>query len=174
MSPSWQEKRIQLNHDWFSRYIVSLNKWLGLMNQDLKDFSFETRFIEDVFVQWSDNEQEVLTLIGDFEKEMSPRSLFYLPPLSRCDENTKSWLTIMVHELWCCRYPVKEWVNTAIKNAKTAKSFNDKIQIVLKTHPEFRLSEELRPWYEEFQNFRDACKVLSESISKFPREVKII
>jgi hypothetical protein len=102
---NWTKRRNAWSHDWLkNRFLPALAKLVNIMNGRVNDPSFHNRFIKEILPNWKTEIQEARGLIESFEADMSPRSLFSYPPLSRCAEATLTWLPDLVHILWLFRY----------------------------------------------------------------------
>lgn len=174
MTPIWQKRRCEFNHDWIkNKYLQALFDWRSLLNDEQEDVELEKTFVSDVLPQWESHEKEALNLPKDFEIEMSPKVLFKEPPLSRFDEDTKNWLGELIHELWLVRCSVKSLIADAENKAENTKQAYKKLQEALKTCADTKSVELLRPLKPLFDEFCACCEALAKSIEKFPGEIKV-
>lgn len=173
MKPCWQKRRSEFNHDWLkNRFMSALASWINLLDDRIEDAALEDSFVTFTLSEWEFHRQEAVALPGDFEREMSPSSLFDLQPLSQCDNNTKQWLGELAHYLWLTRNPVDEWVANATERAKDVDAVYTRLQAALKDCTDVRSAEALRPLRNRFVEFRERCQELARAIEKFPSEVK--
>lgn len=94
----WQQKRNRLNHDRLKNglclEVARLKNILrGEVEVDPKDA------VPDL-TQWRGLFDEIRALVSAFPIEMSPRCLFNEGPLSACDQETKDWLSVVIHDSW--------------------------------------------------------------------------
>jgi len=170
---SWQKRRIKFNHDWLKRYIPALSSWLNLLDEKIEDPELEESFISLILPQWEQHSKEAMSLPKDFEQEMSPRTMFDHPPLSKCDTETKQWMSDLVHALWLKRYPVEEWVSDAMTRAMETNKAYQKLYKCFQGYTHITSLEIYRSFRDQFFEFQTSCQALSLAINKFPNEVKV-
>ena len=166
---NWQKRRAQFNHDWLkNQFMPALDKWLNLLDDKIEDPNFERSFTLSVLPEWHSHRDEALAIVSDFEQQMSPQSLFEREPLSRSDEDTKKWLGELVHHLWLERYPVKEWITNASAAVENADTAYTQLQQQLQQCSNIQSAQVLRPFREQFAEFRKNCQDLARAIEQFP------
>jgi hypothetical protein len=172
---SWQKRRNAFNHDWLkNQFMPALAKFINLLGDRIEDHDFEVSFITQILPSWDSNWREALLLAQDFERGMSPRQMFDYLPLARCAEENKRWLHSLAHSLWLVRYPVREWVADTTIAAEEANSAYNRLQVALKKCDNIRSAEAIRPFREQFSDFRSRCQELATALSKFPNDVKVV
>jgi hypothetical protein len=178
----WNQRRSRLNHnDLQGTFIGALDGQASFLKKGVEDASIQEAedptkirtFLHDQFQQWTSLHADLSELLGQFHREMSPRSLFGQLLLSRCDERTKAWLPAVVHELWRIRYPV----DGLIADARTKLAAADAIWQELKAKIESTAGVEK---FEVFMQFRDnieslaaACRALGQAIHLLPHRVLV-
>jgi hypothetical protein len=171
----WQKTRSAFNHDWLkNQYMPALGKYLNLIDDHIEDTEFERLFISQVLPEWEDHREEAVALARDFEREMSPRRLFYQSSLMQCDEDTKQWLGSLIHELWSRRYPVKQWVEDALSAVKQTDDAYQKLQASLQNGVDTSSAAEIRPLRDQIAALRTQCQILANAISIFPAEQRVL
>lgn len=172
---SWQKRRSEFNHDWLkNQYLTALGSWLNLLDLKISDPVLESSFIKGVLPQWENRGPEALCLAASFEQEMSPRCLFNHFPLSQCDDDTKSWLGDLIHNLWLVRYKVKDLVQRVNIEAEEANKVYNHLQTVLHGCEDIQSVSALVFLREPFADFRTRCQNLAKAIEVFPTEIKVI
>lgn len=172
--PKWQKHRAEFNHDWLKNvYLIRIDEFLNLLDDKIEDHELEKRFVSDILKSWESHAKEAEKLIIDFEGEMSPRTLFDHPPLSRCRDSRKEWLAELVHQLWLARYPVTEWISNASTCAKDVERAYKELLKELGGCKDIQSAEALRPFRRSFSEFRNCCQALATSIEQFHNEVKV-
>jgi hypothetical protein len=174
MTRLWHKRRSEFNHDWLkNRYMPALAKFLNLLDDKVEDEDFERAFVSSIFPEWEAHQEEVMCILRDFESEMSPKTLFCQPPLSKCDEQTKQWLGDLVHSLWLAKYPIKQWIEKAIMAANRVDMTYHHTVKTLESCTDTQSAQTLRRFYSMFDGYRRDCQELAIAIEKFPSEVKI-
>jgi len=175
MLTSWQKKRSSFNHDWLKNgYILRLSEWLNLLDDKIEDPELENSFVDKVLTTWELQRSEAMSLPIDFKKEMSPTVLFNDLPLSNCDDETKTWLGDIIHNLWLVRYSVNELTSTVIKCANDTDAAYQSLQKALKGCKDTKYIETLRSYRGFFADLLDKCRFLAAAIEKLPNEVKAV
>jgi hypothetical protein len=176
MKPSWGRRRTTFNHDWLQNYfVISLSRFLNLLRNVTEDPEYERTFVPTVLTTWEAERENAKALIEDFEREMSPRQLFQLPPLSRCSEETQRWLPDLIESLWLSRNKISELVATADCAYNQADASYERLRQTLELRrADTQSADSLRPFFHEFAEFRERCQDLARALSNFPREVKVV
>lgn len=176
MKPSWAKRRTIFNHDWLQNYfVISLSRFLNLLRNITEDPEYERTFVSVVLTTWETERENARSLIDDFERDMSPQQLFQVLPLSRCDQETQRWLPSLIHSLWLSRNKISELVeagNTAYNQAD--ESYELLRETLDRGCSDTQSVESLRPFCQEFTDFRERCQHLAKVLSSFPREVKVV
>lgn len=171
----WQKLRGRFNHDWLkNQYMPALAKYLNILDDRVEDEEFERSFVSEILPEWEHHRAEALMLARDFEGALSPRCLFEMPPLSRCDETTRQWLGDLAHALWLRRYPVEQWVSAAIAAIESADHAYRRLRELLQESQEDDdAAQATRAHHEQFVEFRALCQNLANAVSRFPSEIKV-
>ncbi len=171
---SWQQQRSRLNHDWLKNQLLpALTAVVRVVDGEVESGNPEGEVEELDLGDWTEQRAEIQTLLDTFEVRMSPRSLFERPPLSRCNEETKTWLPDLVHELWRARYPVQEWVEAAGNALKEADAAQQGLVAALASCQRPLTMDELRRLGPDIRRFRSACQRLAACIESFPSRVLV-
>jgi hypothetical protein len=174
MIPNWQRRRGAFNHDWLkNQYILAIDAWINLLKGEIADSEFEKRFMREIFVQWESGRKQAMTLVEDFEREMSPRRLLDLVPLARGDDATKAWLGELIHYLWWHRYAVETIVAETRWAIDRANLAYEGIREFVNAACNIEAAESFRPLESQFLEFRASCMGLANAIEDFPNEIRI-
>lgn len=174
MQNEWQIRRSAFNHDWLkNEFLNALKAFITLLDYRAPDSGEIQTFLHEALPAWPQKAAEAKWLIDSFEAEMSPKRFFDVPPLCNCDEETKSWLPEIVHDLWLARYPVGELIHTG---HDALAGVSEKYQAL---RPDALRAEKtpfdrLRGMKPAFLALRDACDALSVVLSQMDIKVKRI
>ena len=161
---TWQRRRNRLNHDWLKiTFIIQLGALWNLTTGKREADSELVESCRDALREWSEHRLESRELIEAFRSEESPKALFSIPPLSNCDEDTRSWLPDYIHQHWLTAYPVETWIQDALKVWAEADECASKLQCAL-DRPKSKM-DTLAALVNEF---RHSASALSDAISRFP------
>jgi hypothetical protein len=174
MVNAWQRRRSEFNHDWLkNRYLPALSKWLNLLDGKIEDPAFESTFLKVIFGQWEEQSPRALKLVQDFEKEMSPRTLLEFPPLSILASSTKAWLGPLVHELWLARYPVRNWIDSAVAVVRSLDMAYERVLECLSERQTDVSVVQVGLCRPVFAEFRLDCHRLARAVEAFPSKVTV-
>jgi len=174
MIPAWQKRREEFNHKWLKNdLMMALGSWSKLLDGIDEDPETEKEFVGKYVKTWPMKQQEAAGLIDDFEKQMSPKTMFNEYPLSNCDEDTKKWLGDLVHQLWMVRCSVVSLVENAHASLRTVFLAHERLMAALKSCKDLITAREMKPFRKEFEDFRSACEKLGATIEKFPSDVLV-
>ena len=161
----WEIRRKDFNHDWLqNKFLNSLSAFIDRLQKSAPDLVRVSGFLEKGFPTWKSKQQEVQRIIESFEDCMSPQQLLNSAPLKRCNEETRKWLSNLLHGLWLSKCPVKEkskeWQEALIEVNKLYEELAAKIDLTepINLHPQFC---ELKVKY----------KILSKTLNNFPRYI---
>jgi hypothetical protein len=169
---NWQRRRAELNHDRLKN--DSLVYFGGLLN-NLKDNSIPVESAsEEVEAHLDDLGKTVASLrnlIAEFEVEMSPRILFCRAPLAGCSADTMAWLPDLCHKLWRRQNGIEDLTVKSLEKAAQLEQVIDEVRRCL-----------ANGWSEPHRNeiMRDLKQLvrvafaLSESVSRFPHEIRVL
>ncbi|MBK5275592.1 MAG: hypothetical protein JJE30_11140 [Desulfuromonadales bacterium] len=170
ISPQWQIDRGQLNHNWLQNgVVVALNHASGICTGTVRPRDITRSLSEDIN-RWQERSTELSSLLNRFVVEMSPRIYFNSPPLSRCPEETRSWLEPLTHELWLQR-GMREKIDAAKAAYQKADSAFQKIYAELSNLPSSPTTDDLKPACSQLQTLIARCQALADSISALPHRV---
>ncbi len=171
---SWQKRRGEFNHDWMkNRYLPALGKLQNLLDDFIEDDDFLEFFFEDIFPEWEFYSAEGRVLIERFEIEMSPRSLIDYEPFTILNNETRAWLSELVHHLWLMRYPVRRWIEDAFRCISDVDDAYEKIIKLLKECPDIHTIAALKPTRTMFEEYRNVCMRLAKAFEKFPSRILV-
>lgn len=174
MQENWQKRRSVFNHDWLkNQFMPALAKLINIIDHRVRDDNFVESFLTLTLPVWEPHLSELMSILRDFENEMSPRRLFDRLPLSGCSPQTREWLASVTHSLWLRRKPVDQWIAEAIRQAEMTNSAYIRIRQKLQNGVTARTVGSLQPIRSQFAEFRDCCEALASAISQFPREVDV-
>jgi hypothetical protein len=174
MITNWENRRSKFNHDWLkNEYLPALGKWRRILNDEVVDDHFESKFLLEVLPLWKKKEGEIIKIVQDFEKEMSPAILFNKKSLSQCQPDMKESLKALVDALWRIRNPVSTWLeNSFFAIDSVSKSFYTLSEAFDGFNQVLRATE-CRIIADLFEEFRKNCIRLGDAVEKFPHEVLV-
>jgi len=173
---NWQKRRNKINHDDLKNdFALRVFKLANMLSGEVVDAKKMPSDTLQTMKEWSKLSIDIKGLINDFLKEMSPKSLFDILPLSRCDEETLSWLPDTVESEWKKQYAIDNLCNSAYINKKNADMCAEKICEYLKNGENSILqSNRNKETLENLViNFQHSIDGLSEAISRLPRRIMI-
>ena len=169
--PEWQLRRSELNHNWLkNRYLNRMSAAIQRLRNAGPGRKLALSFFVEDFREWEDKRGEANWLVENFEVQMSPKVLFDREPLSNVDAATKEWLPDLIHTLWVSRYRI----SSMLKNINTAMSVMErKYTCISRMEPWkwMNLPEDMHPFLDLMEEFEDACKGLSTSLSALPKDI---
>lgn len=172
---SWQKRREDFNHKWLKNdLMMALRAWPNLLDGIDEDPEAEKELVTKYVNAWPTKKQEAAALIEDFVDQMSPKTLFNEYPLSNCDKDTKQWLGELIHQLWLIRCSVMSIVVDAHKCLNEVSVAHENLITALKGCKDTTKAKKMKPFKEQFEDFRSACEALGISIEKFPSEVSVV
>lgn len=172
MQCTWQLKRSEFNHDWLkNQFLNRLNAFLERLRGSKPDAEKLSRFVREHLPEWNAHEPEARWLIDCMESELSPKRFFDQPPLNRCDAETKGWLPVVVHDLWLCRYPVRELQEKAGGLLTAVNAQYAKLDAALKNSTSVTVGR-LVALQQEFSELSRLCVELHDTFSAFDVKVR--
>jgi len=171
---AWEVRRSGINHDRLKNiYYRGINAFILRLESSDADEAPVRRFLESDFHTWKEYNPLITKLLMDYGREMSPRTLFDVPPLNRCDADTREWLGNLVHELWLGRYDVKNTIEKAESALEAAdlcyKGLCGKLAAL-----DSRDISSLKGLLVDFRDFRKGCDDLIKALSAFQRRVMVV
>jgi hypothetical protein len=172
MVPEWQTRRSKFNHDWLKiEYINRLDACIQrLCISD--DSTRVQRFLDNDFSVWEAKRVDVQYLINNFEAEMSPKVLIEQLPLRKLGPKQCHYIKMIVHEMWLCRFKVKEQVELLRKAFFDADDrYKQLADVISKCDaPKNSFYKKHLPY---FQSFLVACRKLGNVIHTFPHKIHL-
>ena len=170
----WNARRSILNHGWLAKtYPAMLGAWRSVLSGDVRDKAFAEQFLSHGFADWERMRGDLIALVRDFPQEMSPRVLFAKPPLDKLEEPARLWLPELVHQMWWTRCSIEALLVDANSLLAAADASYIQLRHKIDSMSSDRNIEELIPELHSFVAFHALCGELSESISKFPHEIRV-
>jgi hypothetical protein len=167
----WQRRRSDFNHQWLkNRLLSALDTADHVIRGRLRGSAYLQELLDVDLPEWQERQKELDMLLEDFETEMSPRRLFDSPPLSACEPRTRELLAELLDELWRARYPVSVWLQGARKAASEVSAHYKLLRDLAPVDSNGRVLPEFAVRFEEF---RSACRALSEAIEKLPNRILV-
>lgn len=175
MINNWQRRRSEFNHDWFKpKYLNALRAFLArIQAKEQVSMKWLKEFIEIDFPSWGKHSEDAWWLVRQFETEMSPQILFKNFPLINCNEDTKEWLSPLVHELWLARFGVKSLIEKVEDLIYTIDECFKELSSNMQKHNSMNI-EQLRKDLPDWQRFANACFEFSQYLSDFPRKIEVL
>lgn len=169
---NWEARRVAFNHDWLkTEYLKSVNAFISRIENDEAAQSSLEIFRDEEFPQWDTQRHTAQSLLESFETEMSPRTLFDAPPLSRCPADIKSAWGETVHELWLYRYAIPTRTQTGRDAVLAVDTEYATLSARLSQHTS---TEGLRGLLPLLRKYSAACTQLSEAMGIFLPEVRVV
>ena len=169
---SWERRRSAFRHDWLKNtYLNRLDGFLAGLDAANPDLEWLLEFVEEDLSAWEERKDEAREVIGSYEDEMSPRTLFDRPPLSQSTPETQRWLGELAHRLWRRRYDIGDATEDARKALTEVNKKYECLVAQIEGTPDVAQLKALR---SEFEDFRDACADLGKEMSDFLSEVKAV
>lgn len=161
---TWQRRRNRFNHDWLKNsFIIQLGALFNLATDKRAADSELCESFQDALREWAKHRLESRDLIEAFRSEESPRTLFAIPPLSNCDEDTKLWLPDYIHQHWLTTHPVERWIQDALSAWNRADDCARQLESDI-NQPE----PNAEALVSDVNDFRYSVCALSDAISRFP------
>lgn len=160
----WQRRRNRLNHDWMKiTFIIQLGALWNLAAAKRATDGELVEACQSALREWGEHRLDSRELIEAFRRDESPKALFSIPPLSNCDEETKSWLPDYIHQHWLTTHPVETWIQDALNAWKEADERAGKLQTNLE-----QAETKADTLALLVNDFRHSVSALSDAISRFP------
>jgi hypothetical protein len=132
MSEGWQRRRSAFNHDWLkNKFMPALATCHNGLKGHVEYEGLERTILEQVIPEWVAHRVEAISLLADFEREMSPKVLVDRPPLVTACPHVREWLGDLVHNLWLARYPIRDLRAAAGAAAAEADTLSDRLRVLL-------------------------------------------
>lgn len=171
MLNEWQKRRSELNHGRLgNEFRTELGNVVSVLKGNARWPGSMGDLISACVDKWQTISEDAQSVVESFEKEMSPRRYFELPPLCNCDSETTAWLPDLIHDLWLSRHPVSTWMSNA-RVALTAANSACETMNSLTPGANPPDKGELQAIIASAVGFQDACDSLVERISKFPSTI---
>ena len=148
---------------------MALSSWLNVLNGESEDNSFASHFVVSILPQWEQRQPEAAALLADFEKAMSPRNLFEMPPLCNCSTSTSAWLAEVTHLAWQKRHDV----TAKLDQCRECLQQIDGVYWIIRAKSQ-GLSVDIADWFPlegDFECLCNHCRHLAEAISRLPWSV---
>jgi hypothetical protein len=176
-TPDWEISRAILNHDWLkNRFVLRTNALVARLQDASESHQPVQEYLDEVLPQWPAKRDELADLLARFEPEMSPRRIVERW-LTRIEPSEcYIWLAEAVHLLWLRRCGAAEMkVDAEGALARVERAY----QAVSRwLDPAERGGDDivsrLRQEVHLFARLRDAGGELSEVLSMFPHEVRVL
>ena len=171
---SWQQHRSELNLGELSnQFIVALDGQAAFLASKSVDPIKIRVFVQEQLPRWPVLRSGFNALLNDFEDEMSPKTLFSQPPLSRSHSRTRGWLAPLAHELWRIRSSSEKLLRDARDKLAAADAVYHVLLSKLGTSREVQAFERFKAFRADIERLASACRDLSAAIHQFPREVRV-
>ena len=174
MIASWQEQRCKLNHDWLvGTFLNRLGAFLSRLRRDDIEPGELRRFLVEDWGSWIRQAKTAEALLGEFEKEMSPRALLDYLPLRHLPVQTRAWLGETAHELWRARTAAGRLVEAGRTRLTATNLIFQEISGELGDPENMNLSA-LPSLLHSFERFLEACSQFSRAFSALPGKVRVV
>lgn len=164
--PAWEVRRSVINHDWLKNVFLAdvLETFILLVERGDAHEKQVKQFFELDLIKWDEYYPIIKKLLEDYEKEMSPRTLFEALPLDQCDSDTKQWLGDMVHKLWIFRHDVKARIENGTAALEKA-DFQHRALLQKYKESDKGNNNWLKNLLPELYRFRDSCNDLKNALT---------
>jgi len=173
-SEYWSAWRSAVNHDVLGHQFLPA---LGALINQLKGGRTDARDlcgrVGEVRRRWAEIASDVRELCRSFESEMSPARLVDRGFLANWDGVTREWVGALVHGLWSERVRVKSLLAEAARRLADADAAFSELLAHAERRDGGSGDEEsccLRKCEEAYRK----CDALSEVLSRFPRETRLV
>ena len=170
----WAHERRRFNHNWLNnRFLIPLACVQRLSADEFQSDELAQEFMTCILPQWDEGSEYARRLIGRFEGEMSPKTLFMSPPLMHCDDGTKVWLPELCHEIWQRRLSVAELIGDALNALDDADAAYRELRRLLDVRSEcvsMTCGGENLP--RVTQKYFESCTRLADIIARFPDRIE--
>jgi hypothetical protein len=173
MQPNWQSKKSTLNHDWLKHsFLPGIANYLNILSGQIIDEDTERNFVNEVLFNWELRSPEISSLLESFLEEMSPKSLFEYSPLARCSNETKTWLSELVHVRWLNKTKAIGLLTSSRAALQAADAAYNTLRYAIGEGPEWPLTE-MQSHFRLIQDFYVRCIELGDTLSCFPRTIEV-
>lgn len=115
----WFSAKARLNHDILkNRLSLEISTATKIAEGRVVDPRFTSRFLITVETEFPRILDDIDRLLASYVQSASPQRLFEEAPLCNSDEEFKSWLSALVHELW-------------IRNCRVAERLSNSQQVLV-------------------------------------------
>lgn len=191
--PAWPNRCATFTHNWMKPYLLGLRSFVACLQQPLQEERLEEpkgpevrivsdeadalTFLATSFPDWGAGWAVTAgELIGDFEREMSPRALLHGRILGRRGPGNE-WLGDLAHALWEARHPDRRIQLAAARRARA-----DAEELHVRLQAEVRAARQdgaisllrLQPLAALFEEFADRCRDLKAALDSLPRKVEVV
>jgi len=129
----------------------------------------EREWLRDGLARWAALLETGGALAESFETAMSPARLFDRPPLSRCDEATRSWLVPLLHQHWREQVGADALVEAARRALEEGRRAGRALEARVEgVSPEARRAV-LRESAPLVEALAEACQRIAAAFERFPR-----
>lgn len=165
-------QRFYLNHDWLkNRYLNSLRAFVARLQVRADPQRLQV-FLREDLVTWETHREALAKLIAALPGQMSPALLFRQSPLSR-RVALSAWLEAALVDLWKCRREIDALAEEMQAGFREADRQYQRLQQQLAAGGRDAVAG-LPAMRRQFESFLTTCNRLSETLSRFPREVDIV
>ncbi len=169
----WCHTKINFSHDWLRNiYLRSLDSFIKQIHYVKPDIEFLKEKIKSEIPEIELKYNEATWLIENCESEMSPRQYFISGPLSKMNNDSKDWMSDLIHSMWLFRYSIQELLQKG-RHLLTEISKNLEIIKSKTADVEDWRHEDYLQIYDDVKILRQNCKEFSNILSELPNEIKI-
>lgn len=169
----WCHTKINFSHDWLRNiYLRSLDSFIKQIHYVKPDIEFLKEKIKSEIPEIELKYNEATWLIENCESEMSPRQYFISGPLSKMNNDSKEWMSNLIHSMWLFRYNIHVLLE---RGRQLLKEILNNYQVIIsktKNIEQWR-HEDFQHLYDDVVKLRQNCKEFSNVLSELPDEIKI-
>ena len=173
-APTWQQRRIEFNHDWFSRYRKAIAAFREvILGMVVRPDVYPAAFLGQVLPQWESRVSEVVSLLDTFLETMTPALLLREPPLNNLQSRDREWLAPVIDRLWRERIGAERLL--ALAHRELAQTTDAYARLRRHTHalsPD--QTEGLSELAPSLLTFEEAARRLSAALHDFPNTIMVI
>jgi hypothetical protein len=167
----WQARRERINHDGLTPFAGSLARLRNTL--PVRPADEVKRRIRELQDSWRLLEIEILSIIADFEREMSPSGLLLQVPLSNLTLSDREWLSPLINALWLARRSPSRLSSEAFEAVLRASELGNSLGTWIEPdglgteHLSAHLPNAVLEWHGR-------CIRVCEAIGQFPSEIEAV
>jgi hypothetical protein len=171
-SLAWQKRRSDFNHDWLqNNFIVTLSDWSKSIKRGNWGACTQELFLEEIVSEWEVHNDQLLSLLADYENHMSPRAFVEDSLIiENRDLQYQHFLGELMHNLWLVRYDV----STKTRKVSDAYATAHQGYMDLKaTFPNALGMQDKEHLTRLFDKFKSSCLILRKRLHPLESSIRV-